>query len=80
MWGSGSGLAGSQKEKDPSTMDSCQKNKERSQERRDPKSPKAKRAKKDEKHQISPERPTKVEKEKPVPEDNCLKCSKGFFF
>lgn len=64
-------------------MDSYQKNKERSIERSNPSSPKLKRVKKEEakiNNSPSPERTPKVEKVKPVPEDNCLKCSKGFFF
>lgn len=61
-------------------MDSYQKNKERSLERSNASSPKTKRLKREEPVPTpSPERIPKTEKEKPVPED-CLKCSKGFFF
>jgi hypothetical protein len=60
-------------------MDSYQRHKERSQERSNANSPKYKR-KKEEKSSPSPERSPKVGKEKVAPEDNCLKCSKGFFF
>lgn len=72
----------SPKDKDPSTMDSYQKQKTRSMEQSNVSSPKLKRVKQEETKNKpeSPERPARAEREKPTPEDNCLKCSKGFFF
>lgn len=67
--------------KDPSTMESYPKAKERSLENSGGVgSPKLNKKKQKEESAQSPEKSLASQREKQIPEDNCLKCSKGFFF